>query len=190
MLLTNSSNQNNLNRFYTRNDSDILRTHCDRAKNVNSSTTLRKKTRSTHCQIKTQSHVWSKNMGKCLICLTHKCTHTCEMLTYVWCWMNVYTNMHKNTFLVFNECQTQFLPVWFKNKTKKLWRLCNAFKDGNLTGGMRNIAIICFSPLAVSHTEKCLMTTDYAKKKMFLLICFAICSLDDVCSWVKITPLF
>ncbi len=44
MLLTNSSNQNNLNRFYTRNDSDILRTHCDRAKNVNLNATLRIKT--------------------------------------------------------------------------------------------------------------------------------------------------
>lgn len=54
--------------------------------------------------------------------------------------------------------------------------MCNAFNDGNLTGGMRNITIICFSPLAVSHTEKCLMTTDYANI-LFLLVCFAICSL-------------
>ncbi len=80
-----------------------------------------KKTCSTHCQIKTQSHVWSKNTGKCLICLTHKCTHTCEMLTYVcfWCWMNVYTNMHKNTFLIFNECQTQHNFCLFDLKTNK-----------------------------------------------------------------------
>lgn len=66
--------------------------------------------------------------------------------------------------------------------------MCNAIKDGNLTGGMSYITIICFSPLAVSHTEKCLTTRDYANI-LFLLVCFAIGSLvstiTDCLTWVS-----
>lgn len=67
MLLTDSYKQKNLSRFSTRNDNDIPRTHCDQTKNVNSSTTLRKKekkTCSTHCQIKTQAMFDKKKKHK------------------------------------------------------------------------------------------------------------------------------
>lgn len=50
--------------------------------------------------------------------------------------------------------------------------MCNAIKDGNLTGGMSYITIICFSPLAVSHTEKCLTTRDYANFVPARMFCY------------------
>lgn len=138
----------------------------------------KKNTCSTHCQIKTQAmfdiYIYIKKKHGKFICLTHKCTWTCEMRCYHMYVFDVEWTSTQICTRIPSECQTQFMPVWFKNKQQqqRMWRMCNAFKDGNLTDRMRNIKIICFSSLDVSHTEKCLMTRDYANI-WFPLVCFA-----------------